>query len=167
MKYLIMFMLLCSTCFAQEDDYYITSTTLNYVADHGGPIRYIGLVGAAPQTHQFRVNDTVLRSFAQGRSMRNMVQTICNDYGIPYERAATRYYGLTNDQKRVKYVYIQFEKNQGFNEQQCTKMLVDYTEALTTSTTLTSATLQSAIDKGNAANTLRKQYEAEAEIVFP
>jgi len=157
-----MFMFLCSTCFAQD----LTSATLNDVAAHGGPIRYIGLVGAAPQTHQFMVGDSVKVGYAQGYTFQWMVQKTCTTYNIPYERATSRYYGLTNAQKRIKYVFIQFEKNQGMTEQQCFKVHADYTETLTTNT-LTSTTLQSQIDTGQAANTLRKQYEAEAVVLFP
>lgn len=162
MKYLIMFMFLCSTCFAQD----LTSATLNDVAAHGGPIRCLGLVGPAPLSWNFMVGDSVKVGFAQGRTMQNMVQTMCNTYNIPYERATSRYYGLTTAQKRTKYVFIQFEKNQGMTEQQCFKVHADYTEALTTNT-LTSVTLQAQIDTGLAANALRKQYEEGALILFP
>lgn len=120
MKYILMFLFLCSTCFAQD----LTSATLNAVADEGGSIRYVGLVGAVPQTHRFIVNKTVTVAFAQGRSMQNMVQVICNTYSMTYGKETDLFYGLTQEQRIAKKINLRM-KAAGYTEEQQKYLMID------------------------------------------
>ena len=165
MKYIVMFVFLCSTCFAQD----LTSVTLNDMYNnYGGPIKYLGLVGAAPQAHQFRVGVTTIVAYAQGYSFQWMVQKTCNTYGIDFARATDKYWDCdTQAKKRAKYVTIKMRENYGVTQEVCTKTLYDYTDAITTTTTpLTSATLQ-VISDGQLCIQRRKTFEAEALTLFP
>ena len=165
LRTIVLFCFLGSVCFAQD----LTSATVNDMyANHGGPIKCLGLVGSAPQSWNFMVWNTTKVAFAQGRSMQNMVQTICNTYNISYARATDKYWDCdTQAKKRAKYTAIKMRENYGVTQEVCTKTLYDYTDAVTTTTTpLTSATLQ-VISDGQLCIQRRKAFDDEALTLFP
>lgn len=165
MKYVAMFVLLCSTCFAQD----LTSATLNDMSDNfNGPIKYLGLVGAVPQTHQFMVGNTVKVAYAQGYSFQWMVQKTCNTYNIDFARATDRYWDCdTQAKKRAKYTAIKMRETYGVTQEVCTKTLYDYTDAITTTTTPITTTTQQLIDAGQLCIQRRKTFDEEALALFP
>ena len=165
LRTMLLFCFLGSVCFAQD----VTSATLNDMADnYNGPIRYLGLLGASPQTHQFMVGNAVKASYAQGYSFQWMVQKTCNTYNISFARATDKYWDCdTPAKKRAKYTAIRMREAYGVTQEVCAKSLYDYMDATTTTTQpLTTATIQ-VISAGQLCIERRKAFDDEALTLFP